>query len=122
MEVDLANGEGSKVFEEGGEMGSRWGNGVFGRLTLLFLSGSGRLERPGLSLKGNGSGWDGIGKFAGRNCCFVKVKCGRLRGRRRGNKLENRREASFKWCCRVAVMPGVTDSFNTVHYCDFYDC
>ena len=47
MEVDLANGEGSKVFEEGGEMGSRWGNGVFGRLTLLFLSGSGRLERPG---------------------------------------------------------------------------
>ena len=122
MEVDLANGEGSKVFEEGNEMGSRWGNGVFGRLTLLFLSGSGRLERPGLSLKGNGSGWDAIEKFAGRNCCFVKVKCGRLRWRRRGMRLENRREASFKWCCRVAVMPGVTDSFNTVHYYDFYDC
>ena len=41
MEVDLAIGEGRKVFEEGGEMGSGRGNGVFGRLTLLFLSGSG---------------------------------------------------------------------------------
>ena len=87
MEVDLANGEGRKVFEEGGAKGSGRGNGVFGRLTLLYLSGSGRLERPGLSLKGNGSGWDGIEKFAGRNCCFVKVKCARLRGRRRGKRL-----------------------------------
>ena len=31
MEVDLAIGEGRKVFEEGGEMGSGRGNGVFGR-------------------------------------------------------------------------------------------
>ena len=96
MEVDLANGEGSKVFEEGGEMGSSWGNGVFGRLTLLFLSGSGRLERPGLSLKGNGSGGDGIEKFGGRNCCIVKVECGRLRWRRRGKRLEKRKEAGFR--------------------------
>ena len=115
MEVDLAIGEGRKVFEEGGEMGSGRGNGVFGRLTLLFLPGSGRLECPGLSLKENSSGWDRIEKFAGRNCCFVKVKCGRLRWRRRGKRLENRREASFKWCCCLADMSGVTDSFNTEH-------
>ena len=41
MEVDLANGEGRKVFEEGGDMGSGRGNGVFGRLILLLLSASG---------------------------------------------------------------------------------
>ena len=114
MEVDLAIGEGRKVFDEGGEMGSGRGNGFFGRLTLLFLSGSGRLECPGLSLKGIGSGWDAIEKFAGKNCCFVRVKCGKLKWRRRGKRLENRREASLKWCC-LADMSGVTDSFNTEH-------
>ena len=120
MEVDLAIGEGRKVFEAGGEMGSGRGNGVFGRLTLLFLSGSGRLDRPGLSLERNGSGCDGIEKFAGRNCCFVNVECGRLRWRRRGKRLEKRREAGFRWCCCFAVMPGVADSFNNTEHLN--DC
>ena len=120
MEVDLANGEGRKVFEEGSEMGSGRGNGVFRRLTLLLLSAPGQLGCPGLSMEENGSGCVGVEKFAGRNCCFVNVECGRLRWRRRGKRLEKRREAGFRWCCCFAVMPGVADSFNNTEHLN--DC